>query len=582
MKTRLATILFLIWCISYNPLYAQVKYSFFSINEKGEFNLPQFDLSIPLPAKTGFKTPQIPDKKVMFEIDNETIYCFDLDQLDTEKGAGQFIFSIPDSDDNYLYFQINRISAAAYYKKKREIDNNSANSKIPNLKSKLPNEIYSFTDGKSDYYCFHDNGYLFSFRIISSTPKAIKEKYHDIIKNTSTKDLRLARDKYENRIKYGYYDEKDINIRTEKDKKHYEFSNWEGKITQQTTFVWDAFRLQVTIPDGNQWKYRINAEKVVNTDDSDNIKVYMDPLDLYYNPMTMSWFVSDSLTFSIRSYTKTMNVKVADMISYSASMTKYSKSETINVDGIAMPAVLYGSDEIGSIDLYYEADSISYWLSFSGVTSESLPIADKILSSIKIDHPQLKNKSPKKICSNFTSCFAMKKTSAVELDAPLTIPEIPLSNTAVCNLVNVGIKLHLSQPANDWYISVGSDRVKMQDGILDAVPINNTDKRLTIYSPSDEGIYYNISKSDDTPMDIKVYTENFKRAWSTYKEITVLHSSVTPINGKLWSFQIYETRGQYMGLFTTNIPNYEILVSITAKSYEEIVKKAGYIGLIEF
>lgn len=560
-------------CILANT-QAQAKYSFISLNEKYTFNFPQFDLSIPLPAKAGFRTPQIPDKKVMFEIDTETFYCFDLDQLHKEIGAGRFVFSIPDCGNHYLYLDIGVVPVANFYKMKRELAEQAIYQQLSNIKTKLGKDTYSITDHNLDLHYIYHEGYLFTFHMLSETAPKIKKQYCNIISNIQSKDMRNELRKYEDRIKYGYFDEQ----KNVSDRELLTFTVMEGKNEKQTTYNWDVFDMQVTIP--ADWKYRINGRQIARTD-NENVRIVMDTLDFFDNPMMMTWFTSDSLIFTVRSYTKAAKVDMEKMIKQMASMTNHSVEKIINIDGIIMPATLYGTPEMATIDTYYEANGITHWLSFGGVTAQTLSLADKILSSIKINQPQIKGKVAKNSCSTLSECFKMKGAAPVELDAPLEVPNIDESKTVVCDLPNIGMKLRILGSENQWYCSVGSDRVEMKDGIVEAVPINNTDKRLTIYSMQPEGVYYNISKLQDSPMDMKTYTENFKRGFSSYKMITVLHASVTTVNDRPWSIFIYKQENQYIGMFTAVNNGYEMSIAAMGTSYEEIVEKAGYIRLVD-
>jgi len=572
---RVIMIAALLFCIIVST-QAQVKYSFISMKEKYTFDLPQFNLSIPLPAKAGFRTPQISDKKIMFEIDTETVYCFDIDKIEEEEGAGLFSFSVPDCEEYYLYMEICKLPIASFYKKKRELALQSGIKQLPALKTKLSKETYSISENSIDYHYIHHEDFLFSFYMKTEAPEKIKKQYQNIIRNIQSKDLRNELRKYEDRIKYGYFDKKKDTY----DSELYKFSVWEGQRERQTTYTWDVFDIQATIPAG--WKYRVNGRQVQESDDESGIRIVMDSLDLYDNPMMMTWFTSDSLTFTIRSYTKASNVSMEDMIKQMSSMVSYSVEKKINIDGITMPVTFYGTEELATIDTYYEANGITHWLSFNGITVQTMPLADRILSSIKIDQPQLKGRVPENICNTLSQCFEMKNITPVQLDAPLKIPHIDESKTMVCLLPNVNMKLRILGQGNQWYCSVGSDRVEMKDGVVEAVPVNNSDKRLTIYSMSPEGVYYNISRLQDSSMDMKTYTENFKRGFGSYKMITVLHASVTSVGGRPWSICIYKQNDQYMGMFVAVDSEYEMHIAATGTSYEEVVEKAGYIRLVEF
>lgn len=577
MKKQICTLIFFICITTLGSMQAQVKYSFISLQEKYEFNFPQFDLSIPLPAKAGFKAPSVEDAKIMFEIDTETIYCFDVERLETDKNAGKFIFSIPGCEADYLYMSMSKMPVAEFYTRKRVWTEHTSYEQLPVIKMRLGKETYSISDVKYDYHYFHHEGYLFCMRLSSKTPQKIKKQYLNIIRNIQSKDLRLSRTKYENRIKYGYFDRKNDN--SEEDKERYKFLNWEGKTDSQTTFVWDLFNFQIAIPSG--WKYNVNAEQILKANDDKTVHAVMDSLDLYHNSMMMSWFTSDSLSFSLRSYTKESSVNLEDMIKRMASMANYTVTKLVDIDGISVPATLYGTNEIATIDTYYEVNGIKHWLSFSGITSKTLPLADKMLSSIKIDQPQIKGKKQTNSSGSFSDCFKMEESTPIVLDAPLNVPYLDEDNIIECNLPNIGMKLGILGPENQWYCSVGIEKVEMKDGIVKAVPLNNTDKRLTIYSMQPEGVYYNISKVDE-PKDMKTYTENFKRSYKGYKNISVMHASVVTINNNEWSIFIYKQGDSYTGMFTTVYPGYEMAVAATGTSYDEIVKKSGYIRLIQF
>ena len=578
MKKIISIIIISLICIAaYNLATAQVKYSFINLDKKYEFNLPQFDLSIPLPAKAGFRTPQIPDGKAMLEIDYQTIYCFDLDKIGTDRDAGRFVFSVSGSEDYYLYLQINEMSIGDLEKRKKELSKRATHTQLSDLKIKLGKDLFSVSDGESDFHNLHHKGYLFSFHLSSKMPQKVKNQYLDIIRNVQSKDLRSQRLKYENRVKYGYFERLDIN--TPEERASRKFPNWEGNVDLQTSFTWDVFHIQTTIP--ANWKYHVNAEQLIESRDKRHVQVVIDSLYLYYNPMMISWFASDSLTFTIRSYTKAANVNMESMIKQMAASVNYSTTKTINIDGIAMPVTLYGTQEMANIDTYYEANNVTHWLSFSSVTKQTLPLVDEILSSVKIDQPQIKSKKvSQKSYTKLSHYFTMKEAEAVQLDSPLLVPYIDENNLIDCNLPNVGMKLRVLGPEDQWFCSVGNERVKMKNGVIEAAPVNNTDKRLTIYSMRPEGVYYNISKIEDSSVDLKTYAENFKRNFASYKEISVMHASVTTVNDRSWCIFIYKQGEQYMGMFTTVSSGYEMSISATGTNYDEVVKKSGYIRMV--
>lgn len=577
---KINSILLVLICFTLNN-YAQnrIEDSFISLKEKYEFNLPQFDLSIRLPANSGFRIRGVSDEKTMLDIDTETIYCFDLTRLGKDNKAGHIVFSVPDCGDDYLSMQIFEMPIAEFYKRKKVLAQQDKYKLLPTLKMKLGIETFSFSDGTFDFHFFHREGFLFCFSMPDKTSSKIKKQYQDIISGVQSKDLRMARTKYENRIKNGYYEKKDDD--TEDDDKRYKFADWEGRITNPTTIDWELFGIKATIP-GNM-KYRVTCEQIVKSDDGTSIRIVMDSLNLYYNSIMISSFMSDEMSFTIRSYTKAANFNIGEIIKKDAEMTKYSTTKTIQVDGIALPATFYGTKEIGNIDLYYEANGLTHWLSFSGITSKTLPLADKLFASIRINQPQLKTKLSKNSCTTLSQCFVLKEVSDVPLDAPLAVPNISNVNIISCNLPNIGMKLGLLGPESAWLCSVGNNIVEMKNGIVEAVPLNNSDKRLSIYSSLSEGVYYNISKLDeDSSTDMKTYTENLKRSFSSYNEMNVKHASVTIINDRPWSMLIYKQAERYIGMFTAVCPGYEMSIVATGTSYDEIMEKSGYVRLVEF
>lgn len=567
-------LLFLLLFLSAESTFAQVTVepTFISVANKYEFTFPQFDVSIPLPANTQFMVPKLTGKNIKLEIDDITCYYFDLSYLE-EPESFPFYFSLPSSKErkDYLMMNIMELSQDEIEKKINDAVSEKECKRISGLNTKLGKTIgYQIIkkDGSvgTEFHFITKEQYSILFTLDGDMDNKFKKGYLEVIKKIYEKKQPYLRVRYETRVKNGEFEPKEenkITLRSEGNKHR-------GKLTESTFFEWSDLGYGIQLP--SEWEYEIEG-KMVSTGNYSKLSL-IEPLSAD-NFMTMCWFRNDELSLIFRSY---YAVNPSEMIEQYTEMTKFSQPVEIVVNGMAFKAYYYGSKEYGTLDFCFESKDKNNWVSFSGVTKETLPRVQEILSAIKINNNEFKDSNL--AAPDLTTQLILEDLTPIEIDEPLKLDnDWPESGTEMfdCKLTDLNILAKLPGKPKEYLYSIGDSKKTIQNnGIVNGVPENETDKRLMIFSLTGSPMSLSISKKAQT-ISNEEYIKNFKRGWSMYNNMEFIHGSINQINGLDWNVCVTRNDTMYLILCSSYIGNYEIMVSAYYSSEEDALNSVAYL-----
>lgn len=570
MRTIILSFL-LLFCVAVENINSQVtvKPAFLSVSNKYEFTLPQFDVSLPLPANTQFLVPHFSGKNIKLEIDDVTCYYFDLSYLEKPNSL-VFYFNLPalKDNENLLSMMIMNLNESELKQRLGNASSRGDWEMIPGLKTKLGKST-SYLSTKPDgdiaeCHAISKGEYTYFFALNDNMDKKLKKQYLNIIKNFKEKNQPYLKVRYETRVQNGEFEPKE-----EKETKvPVKAPEQKGTLTASSFFEWPTLGYGIQIPQG--WEYQVEGNPV--SEKENHMQLSFDKSFFEDNFMTMSWFRSEELSVTIRSYRE---IDLPNMIKSQAANTKYTQDVDIIINGIPFQACYYGSKEYGSLDFSFEAEGKYHWVSFSGVSKNTLAQLQEMLSTIK-----LKNDLPKqtKIFSkDLSSQLNLKELTPLILDQPLSLNENwPEGDLFNCELVDLDIVAKLPGKEGDYMSNIGDLKGKVNNGIIKGVPENSTDKRLAVYSINRLPVTLAISKKEQTIPNEK-YILYFKRGWSIYKNAELIHGSISTINGLEWCVCIMRNDALYFSMCTCYVGDYEIMVSTNVKSKEDAFKSVNYL-----
>lgn len=554
----------------------RIEPAFISVANKYEFTLPQFDISIPLPANAQFMVPEFTGKNIKLDVDDVTCYYFDLSYLETP-GSFNFYFQLPSANNakDHLMMNIIGLNKEEVEEKINDAVFKKECKRISGIKTKLGKAIsYQVIkkDGsvQTEFHVITKGEYSLLFTLDGNLNKKLKKQYLNIIKSIYEKNQPYLKVRYETRVKNGEFEPKEEKVITTPMGKH------TGELASPTFFEWPELGYGVQIPAG--WEYEVESEMVTTGNHS---KLLLKEHLSEDNFMTISWFRNKEFSLILRSYHK---VNPSEMVEYYIQMTKYSQPVEIVVDGTAYQASYYGTKEYGTLDFCFEGNGTNHWVSFSSVSKNTLPDIQKILSTMKINNGQ--SKDVNMVVPDLSAVLELEDLSPVEIDEPLVLNnEWPESETEMfeCKLSDLDIITKLPGKPNEYLYTIGDSKKTIEkDGMVYGLPENDTDKRLMLFSLTGSPISLGISKKTQA-ISHEEYVKNFKRGWSMYNNMEFVHGSVYRINDLDWSVCISRNDTVYLVLCSCYIGEHEIMVSSHYNnSKDDAIKSIAYLKHIYY
>jgi len=564
---------FLLLLLVAGNIYSQttIEPTFISIKNKYEFTLPQFDVSLPLPANAQFQVPRFSGRDILLEVNDITCYYFHLSYLErTDRFT--FLFTVASQNaDEILRMNIIEQDAAGIIQKIDEAVSNGIVKRIPGIKTKLGETVSYQMEEELETHVITKGEYAFAFTLNSQMNKKLKQQYLNIIKKFKEKQQPYLKVRYETKAANGEFkpkkeEVKPIIIKSEENK---------GKLAGDMFFEWPDLGYGIKIPEN--WEYQIDGELAPLQDD--HVKLLFDKSFLESDFMTMSWFRNDEVSVLFRSYRK---INPLDMINNQIKNTKHTQTVDLLVDGIPLKGYFYGSKEFGSLDFCFEAQNAHHWVSFSSVSKNTLALLQELLSTMKIEGIQQTDKKATTAVPDLNTQLKLKDLSPVKIDMPLELTDNwPAEELFDCELIDLGIHIKLPGKESDYLYMTGNSRESIKNGVIKGVPLNDSDKRLSVFSLASSPISCSISKKAPIESNEK-YIKDFKRGWSVYKEWEFVHGSIANANELEWRVCITKYADSYTSMLSTDIDGLEIFISITTPSKEEALKCVSYLKNISY
>lgn len=523
------------WLILATGVFAQS--GFIYPKEAGEFNFPQFDLCLSLPAGAGFEAPLPVGRNASVEIENQVYYYFDLAHAaDVDSPGLKFALSAGDEADCLSIYLL----PAGERRIKQEIDYlvgkypAGAYRALPPVSAE-PGTFRAFrlrlsADRIYDTYILSEDDYSYMFRLNGKLPAAKRAEYEAIITGIRKKTLAYRRTRYEAKVQ-----SEPFAFAGGDAAKEIKLSDNQGILLEASFFSWQNPGLSVQIPAG--FKYQMGEG--------------MSNIDRFYNR---------DISVAVTDY--------ADMASAGNSLrlrmeaVAYADTIEMVVDGMPVDAVYYGGKESGTLLFFVEGDEGTREVSFGGVARGTIPAVERIISSIRLNIPKEGMHTRKN--ERLSSLLKLESPGDVALDEPLLLGSLSAGAFTDWDLTRLGIRLQL--PAGESSYNRETNK-----------------NSLRIWNPEPEKPSYVITKEEMKPSLAQSLQEK-KKEWANYKNTEVIHASITRVNNIDWSLFFFKVGEQsYGGIMTAYKGDYVITITIPYQAKkEEALKKASLIKGVWF
>ncbi|NDV96273.1 hypothetical protein D0T84_15330 [Dysgonomonas sp. 521] len=449
IKTIILTLL-VIFTIDGYPQQPIIK-GYLSLSEAYNFNLPLLDVSIPMPAKSGFIVPRLSGQNIALEMNENVDYYFPIDMLTNNN---VFKFSLTSSDESYLLMQI-----IPYDRKFDEIyllekARNSQDfiERTASLKNAFGESVsYSIKkqNRKFNVHTFYHQNHLFTFSVPSSLTD--KPEYERLIKDLKINNFYQERIRYENRVKSGYYTKKEPRPDIEPENK---LRSIKAKNKQDTRLVFTGEGFSFVLP--KDYIYDIQARKLTDNGNG-TTEVYRSSFDMFDN-ILFGRYSGPQDIFIVRHRTK--NGKGArdfsNMADGAKQVYKYHTDFDLIIDGVKAGATFCGQPDLGSVDIWFENEIGYFSFTLSNVSKENIGFYDNLLSSIRIETLEKRLKYDEK--APLSSILKLEDEKDIKLNS-LEIGKTLSSDigTFRCEFEKIGATLYL--PGKVTQYTWGKDNV---------------------------------------------------------------------------------------------------------------------------
>lgn len=556
---------------------ANIPQDFFYAEEPLDFNLPQFDFTLPLPQGAGFCLPLTAGEGIAYEQTDEAFYYFSPRYLWQNSFAFRFSLS-PDNEKDCLWMYIihgnkERVKQEIDYNRKK--NPKGVYSSLSSFKTSLgPSMNYkqTFPDGSNNYiYIVSLGEFSFLFRLSGQTDSKKKKQYEEIIKHAKENNLAYRRVRYETRVAAGDYTFRGTDLLQE-----LKLSDNHGVLLNEFTFEWDSLGYSLRIPE--RFEYKVSGKMIYRT--VNNVKIYTGDRPEGIIGSTSS-FTHNDLTISFRTYGEGTDWADESLLSQIA-ISHFSKDIEIVVDGVSFPAKYYGSKSSGTMSFTFSSKNFNHLVTISGIHNKNLSLVEKVISGLKLDIP--KPTFAKLSIARLPQILGLDDPEPIQLDNPLPLNHSFSQSFFECNLTDIGMRIYLKGNPEDYKYYIGNEKEgTIKNGIIQGNPSDAAANRLSIYRQTGTNdIFHQLSKGI-RQVSVEEHTRLLKQAFLNYNTIEVVHAGVNRINGIDWSLFFYRTGHHYTGILTAWKGNYELQLIVNHDGEEQdALKKAAYIKTVWF
>lgn len=563
---RIILYFLLSFLLTAESVYSQttIKPTFFSLKNKYEFTLPQFDVSLPLPPNAGFLVPRFSGKNIKLEMDDVTCYYFDPSYLSNPNSfVFQFALESQEKKD-LLRMHIREVSRSEIEEEVKTKIAEGKYERLKELKTKLGKTCsfrWASKEGQfMESHIVFKEEHAYTFSLIGNMEKGLKDQYLEIIKGFKEKIQPYLKVRYETRVKNGEFEPKEKKPAPPKPKEN------NGVLTASSFFQWNDYGYGVCVPE--DWEYKVDGNLMSTEENRTEVTLEKASLGSYF--ITMNWFRSDDMALTLRDYSK---MDLAEIINGQAKMARYRQDVDIVVDGQRFSACFYGSKEFGNLDFGFESKGKFHWVSFSGVTQATLPLVEQMLSTMKIDNGFSKDMNM--IMPSLSAQLKLDDLSPLKLDEPLSMEhDWPKGNLHECLLTGLNVMIKLPGKEGDYVYRIKDSDQPIQGGVIRELPQNDTDRSLTIKPQSLFPLSYSIAKKKH-PIPSKKHISALQRGWPAYEHSEFIHGSITHFNGLEWCVCILRSDKTFLNISTCYVGNYEITIYTHSSSKEEAIRSVA-------
>ncbi len=535
--------------------------NYISLKDSYNFDFPQFDFSLKLPANAGFRVPFWGEKNAFLNINERNVsYCFNKNVI--SQGTYNFAFSLPKQNSKALTLSFDDATGIDIKENLKEIrKKRSYISDLPSLKSELgvyDGVLLEKNKQRTRAYCLQKGDLLITFIIYIEDEKEIKQ-CEKIIQSLYTADLKEKREEYLAMVKNGYFNKKE-----KTDTKVFISDTTQVK----TVFSFSELGLKMSFPEN--WIYTFYGEK-------DKIAKKKDFLGIHWNVNDL--VQSGDLYFGI--YDRNVNVfthfypkteKSNDVINRLIESQKLVKKFPVAIDGLETEAIAVGTASMPTIHFRLILNSYIFQLTVMSVTADNLSIVQSLISEIQISEEQKKgiplaSQNIKSIAEQLNiKEFKPGKLSNIELKqsaSEIPVVKIPASfqDAGISFMIPKGAAIYASPeeykiPDNKRIILKGKPDLK-KGNLLISTPMNQNEDFISVALS-----FLNSELTFDN------YFEMMVDSWKTYDMIKMKRTGFTVVNGQKWGIMEYSQMGQSALMIMTFQNDCIITVSYSGNNKE--------------
>ena len=541
--------------------------NYISLKKSYDFNFPQFDLALKLPANAGFWVPLKNEKETSFNINERNVsYCYN---TETTSESRNFSFSLPKQNTKALSLSFKRYSNVDVKYLLGELRKEDYFvSDLPPVKSKLgtcEGILVKFRNQPEFcLYFFNQEDVLLTFIIYVQNDKEVKQ-CKKIIQSLQAVDLKEEREKYLSRVKDGYFEKK----------KEVNSNVFVVDTTQiKTNFSFPEFGLKMLFPEN--WIYRFYGKR-------ENIIEKKGQIDVHWNINDL--LQSGDLYFS--AYNKNLSTfthiypkinEADDAINRLVESQKQIKKFPVIIDGMQAEAVAVGAENAPTIHFRLMLNSYILQFTVMSITAEELPTVEFLLSAIRISEDwkrgipaATKNIKPITEQLNIKE-FVSGKLPVIELNQPKS--DIPGAKTPAV-FEDTGISFMMPKGASTLVMPKENRVPDSKRIIVKGKPdFEKGNLFVTTLGNEDEGNISVTLSLLNNELTFDNYFEMMVDSWKTYDIIKMKRTGFTTVNGQKWGIMEYSQVGQSVLMITTfhNDCIITVTYSSTNKNYKTLTE----------
>ena len=536
--------------------------TYINIDNKYNFNLPVLEISLTLPAQSGFNVDMADELRHCVNIeDKDVYYFFDTDVL--EDTNVEVRFSLPKTDEAALFMGMMLLpeNVGLGTLSQSYIDAGTYLSSLPDLQSgigKFRGFKIQQDDKHVNIYLLRHNGIFYFFQYNSDNEDFGK----NIIQSVQKKDYDSSVfEVYEEHLDY-------LNEHNGEEEEIPELKEFEGKLSLATVFTIADLGFTVTIP--QNYSYACPANGIEDKNNGAGKEIVLSKGDLKNQGIVSLRFNSNKGLFFICVLWGKGVLNVEERISADVKMQQKLKSFQLIVDDIPFEAVALGHNENPTINAYAQLNDYGVSLSFLNIEKDRLGEVEALIDNITFDKEQKvgiqQDKKKKSILQILkTNIFSQKDKSIADVvkikDKEVkALSELVFTKSANFNedvvfydFIYLGVSCKLP-PMDIFANPEGSLEDISENEKQITADLSNTHFASVSVNEFGEDYSHSFSvtivKSGEYS-DLDVLMDATIKQWASFNHIKVEKSGIGLIDGRRWGMIQTKQVDMYMTMFIT-------------------------------